>query len=134
MSIQLKMCPGSKAAVQFQASGLPGLPGARPGPAKGAKFYSTTCGIANTKAPCTTLRARCRALNFTRIVKNLKINTPGRTGLVRNCQNAYSMETAAKVSVFSLPTGTTLLFLTVYDATSARAPMSLVLTAETDSE
>jgi len=32
MSIQLKMCPGSKAAVQFQASGLPGLPGASSGP------------------------------------------------------------------------------------------------------
>jgi hypothetical protein len=28
-------------------------------------------------------------------------------------QNAYSSETAAKVSVFSLPTGTTLLFLIV---------------------
>ena len=51
-----------------------------------------------------------------------------RTG---RAQNAYSSESAMNVSVFSIPGSTSEFFLIVYEATSARLPMSFALIADT---
>ena len=52
---------------------------------------------------------------------------------VQTRQNPYSSDSAMNVSVFSIPGSTSEFFLIVYDATSARLPMSFALTADLSS-
>lgn len=92
---------------------------------KGAKFYCV--GPANANDPA--------------LFGKKKAPVPGRfillffNGLrkIRPNQKLYSSDRAVNLSVSSMPTGTSELFLTVYEATSARFPIRLADNLVTDS-